>query len=266
MIQDIQPKEFHNEYIEQTPKDNDIVFSFKERGVLMKNECEFPTYKEVGGNVQYLFQIDDQPYFLSKEELKLDGYDYVPTFVLRRFSDETLRFAVVTAYHLYSWYASTKYCGTCGHPLVHSTTERAMVCPDCGHVYYPTIAPAVIVGVVHNDSILMTRYANRSYKGHALIAGFCEIGETPEDTVRREVMEEVGLKVKNIRYYKSQPWGFDSNILMGFFAQLDGDDTISLDQEELAKARFIKREEITDQPDGLSLTNEMIIAFKNGSY
>ena len=76
--------------------------------------------------------------------------------------------------------------------------------------------------------------------------------------------EEVGLKVKNIRYYKSQPWGFDSNLLMGFFCDLDGDPTITLQEEELAKARFIPRDEINDTYQDLSLTNEMICVFKKG--
>ena len=83
---------------------------------------------------------------------------------------------------------------------------------------FPKIAPAVIVALTHGNKILLTKYAaTRDYKKYALIAGFVEIGETVEETVEREVMEEVGLKVKNLRYYKSQPWGYDSNVLMGYF-------------------------------------------------
>ena len=85
-------------------------------------------------------------------------------------------------------------------------------CPVCNNMVFPKIAPAVIIGLTNNDQIMMTKYAGREYKRYALIAGFTEIGETAEETVHREVMEEVGLKVKNIRYYKSQPWGFDSNL------------------------------------------------------
>ena len=82
------------------------------------------------------------------------------------------------------------------------------------------------------DEILLTRYAGRSYKKYALIAGFAEVGETIEETVHREVMEEVGLKVKNLHYYKSQPWSASSTLLMGFFCEADGDDEIRLDQSE----------------------------------
>ena len=127
---------------------------------------------------------------------------------------------------------------------------------------YPKISPAVIVGVIHNDKILMSKYAGRAYTRYALIAGFTEIGENAEQTVAREVMEEVGLKVKNIRYYKSQPWAFSDSLLMGFFAELDGDDTITLDTNELAEAGWFSRDEIDLEDDHLSLTREMIMLFK----
>ena len=110
----------------------------------------------------------------------------------------------------------------------------------------------------------MTKYANREYKKYALIAGFCEIGEMAEDTVRREVMEEVGLRVKNIRYYKSQPWGFDSNLLLGYFAELDGADTITIEEAELAEAEWKYRHEVQGMDDGISLTREMIEVFAKG--
>ena len=129
---------------------------------------------------------------------------------------------------------------------------------------YPKICPAVIIGVTDGDRILMSKYAGRTYKKYALLAGFTEIGETVEQTVAREVMEEVGLKVKNIRYYKSQPWAFSDTLLMGFYCDLDGEDKITLDQDELALAEWFKRDEIPVEPSRDSLTNEMIIRFKNG--
>ena len=129
---------------------------------------------------------------------------------------------------------------------------------------YPKISPAVIIAVTDGNRILMSKYAGREYKKYALLAGFNEIGETIEETVKREVMEEVGLQVKNITYYKSQPWSFSDTLLLGFFCELDGEDKITLDQEELALAQWFEREEIPVKEDDLSLTNEMMIAFKNG--
>ena len=101
-------------------------------------------------------------------------------------------------------------------------------------------------------------------KFYALIAGFTEIGETLEETVQREVMEEVGLKVKNIRYYKSQPWSFSSTLLCGFFCEVDGDTDITLGTEELSVGEWFEREDIPLEDDGISLTREMIGVFKIG--
>lgn len=112
--------------------------------------------------------------------------------------------------------------GRCGTHLVHDMVERMVRCPQCGAMEFPKLFPAVIVGIVDSErnKVLVSRYANREYKRYALIAGFCEMGETVEETVHREVMEEVGLRVKNLRYYKSQPWPPSSSLLFGSFESL----------------------------------------------
>ena len=124
-----------------------------------------------------------------------------------------LAFAGITGYQLNNWYRNRKFCGRCGHKMRHDEKERMMRCDHCGNMEFPKICPAVIIGVTDGDKILMSKYAGRAYKKYGLLAGFTEIGETIEETVQREVMEEVGLKVKNIRYYKSQPWSFSDTIL-----------------------------------------------------
>lgn len=144
------------------------------------------------------------------------------------------------------------------------TTERSMVCTDCGHTEYPKICPAVIVAIRNGDKLLMSRYARGTYRRYALIAGYVEVGETFEECVRREVMEEVGLKVKNIRYYKSQPWSFSGTLLFGFFCDVDGDDTLTVDHEELSTAQWFERDEIIGQDTDSSLTNEMMMVFAAG--
>ena len=173
-------------------------------------------------------------------------------------------FGLVTGFHLYNWYKGRRFCGTCGHKLIHDEKERMMYCPQCQSTEYPKISPAVIVAVTNGNKILMSKYAGRNAKRYALIAGFTEIGETLEETVKREVMEEVGLKVKNIRYYKSQPWGLSGSLLAGFVCDLDGEDTITLDENELAVAQWFEREEIPYDDYDVSLTREMMIQFKKG--
>ena len=138
-----------------------------------------------------------------------------------------------------------------------------MVCPACHYTAYPRIMPAVIVGVANGDKLLITRYRT-GFRYNALIAGFTEIGETMEETVQREVMEEAGIRVKNIRYYKSQPWSFSSTLLCGFFCDVDGDTSITLDTNELALAEWFARKNIPVEDDGISLTREMIRVFKHG--
>lgn len=131
---------------------------------------------------------------------------------------------------------------------------------------YPKISPAIIVGILDGTRILMTRYSLGPYRKYALVAGFMEIGETLEDTVRREVMEEVGLRVKNIRYFKNQPWAFSDSLLVGFFADVDGSPKVTLDQTELAEATWFEREHMP--PGGssnISLTYEMIEAFRKNT-
>ena len=146
--------------------------------------------------------------------------------------------------------------------MVHDDKERMMRCPDCGMMEFPKICPAVIIAVTHGDKILMSKYAGREYKKYALLAGFNETGESIEETVRREVMEEVGLKVKNLRYYKSQPWGFDQNLLLGYFCELDGERDIVLDTGELATAEWVHYSDVPEDPEGLSLTREMMSVFQ----
>ena len=172
-------------------------------------------------------------------------------------------YALFTAYHLAVWYRDSRYCGRCGKKTIHSSTERAMVCPDCGNVIYPRINPAVIVGVINKDRLLITKYA-RGYGGSALVAGFTEIGETFEETVAREVQEETGLSVRNIRYYKSQPWGPAADILAGYYCEVDGNEEITIDASELKTAQWVKREDIVLQDNDWSLTNEMMKVFKEG--
>lgn len=275
MIQEISPKKYHVEYDIRFPKQDGRCFIFWGRDILERlqdGKLVLPTYGELQkeiGETLYLFSIDQEEYYLTSlvdSETLPRGYGWWNLRESRAKKDLDVHFAETTAYHLYVWYRDNRFCGRCGEKTQPDTVERMLRCPHCGNLIYPKIAPAVIVALTHGDQILMTRYQGRAYKGYALIAGFNEIGETAEDTVRREVMEEVGLHVKEIRYYGSQPWGMDSNLLMGFFAHLDGTEKIHMDHQELAQAAWYRREEIDLEPDGYSLTNHMIQAFRRGEW
>ena len=189
-----------------------------------------------------------------------------PSGVFRNFEPEYLAFAGITATQINRFRLDRRYCGRCGHPTVPSTTERACICPECGQIEYPKISPAVIIAIVDTgwDKILLTRYAGGSYRHLALVAGFVEVGETFKGAARREIMEEVGLKVSDLVYYKSQPWSFSDSAMIGFFAKLDGDPAITLQESELGEAKWFSRDEVPDLPSTISVGQEMITLFKNG--
>ncbi|WP_455054797.1 NAD(+) diphosphatase [Merdimonas faecis] len=271
MIQEIAPKHYDNAYHPRPPREQDHMLFYDGGRILVKKEdgIRYPTFAESGaGESVYLFTIDEEGFYLGDrslaEGLLEKGYVFENISILRRGGAKYLRFAGVTGWQLYNWYESRKFCGRCSAPMVQDEKERMMRCPECGLMEFPKICPAVIIGVTDGSRILMSKYAGREYKAYALLAGFAEIGEPIEDTVRREVMEEVGLQVKNITYYKSQPWSFSDTLLLGFFCELDGEDKIRLDEQELALAEWVERKDITVEPDDLSLTNEMMLAFKNG--
>ncbi len=270
MIQDIAPSRLDNSYKDLTPADDDTVVVFDDQGKILADIRDslisFSTAKDHDkGSLRYLFSIDDKRYFLAETE-GTEGKDNNNFFTIRQLRDSAAGvdlYAAFTAYHLWKWYHDNKYCPICKEELVHDGKERVLKCEKCGNMIYPRINPAVIVGVTNGDSILVTRY-RQGYAHNALIAGFAEIGETLEETVAREVMEEAGIKVKNIRYYKSQPWGMAQDLLVGFYCEADGDTTIKMDDNELRYAAWTKREDIVLQPNDLSLTNEMMKMFMQG--
>lgn len=274
MIQDISPKLFSNSFSNKPINTNSLVVYFKNGKFLLKIDNEnktinYPLAGNIGLNHQYiyLFSIDEEDFFYTNDETVNvpESFSFCDFHDLRKdyLSPKHYVFAAFTAFQLIEWYEGTKYCGRCGALNENSLTERARVCPCCKKIVYPRINPAVIVGVLNKDKILLTKYRT-GIAHNALVAGFTEIGETLEETVAREVMEETGLKIKNIRYYKSQPWGIASDILMGFFCDVDGDDTIKMDETELKYAQWVPKEEVVLQPLEYSLTNEMMKIFKDG--
>ena len=281
MIQDIAPHKLDNQYyMGVTPEDDDVLLVFDGKKVLCNTEngLHLPMVSEFAGIPQddakrdalltYLFAIDEKHFFMAdKDALALpDGFTFQDVWRFRRdvASSQEDMFAIATGLHLSHWYQHNKYCGCCGSRTEHAKAERALFCKECGNMIYPRLVPAVIIAVTNGDSILVTKYGDRDLPFYALVAGFVEIGETLEECVQREVMEEVGLHVKNIRYYKSQPWGIVDDLLAGFWCEVDGDPTIHLDYQELKEGIWAKRGEVPLQPDNYSLTGEMMRMFNEG--
>jgi len=280
MIQDISPYRYRVEYENAAPQaDSPVLFYDGNRVFLKKDAPRLFCYREAAGKVnpdglQYLFAVETaagerRSFFLVSREEDVRALtqglagSWEPVRVFRTLQPRVEAFAIITGYQLYGWYRDTRYCGRCGGKLEHDEKERMMRCPACGNMVYPKISPAVIVGVIHKDRLLMTKYAGRDYTRYALIAGFNEVGETIEETVHREVLEEVGIRVINLKFYKSQPWSLTSTLLMGFYAELDGSDEIHLDDGELSVGEWLTRDEIEEDSNQESLTWEMIENFKH---
>ncbi|MDF2532341.1 MAG: pyrophosphohydrolase containing a Zn-finger, nucleic-acid-binding [Clostridia bacterium] len=275
MIQDIEPKIFNNNFKHQKAKVSDVFLSYEGDTVLIKEDKDklwYPSfadfqekYPSLIEKAQFLFTINEINYYLVDEQGldSVEGWIYVN---VRRFRSEPKywrSFAGAVGWQLNRWYSDHRFCSKCRNPLKKSDKERMLYCDSCNSQIYPKISPAVIVGVYDKNRLLLTKYAGREHVRHALIAGFAEIGESLEQTVHREVMEEAGLKVKNLKFYKSQPWPFTDTLLAGFYAELDGDDAITLETDELALGIWVERENIPIEDElQMSLTSEMISAFK----
>ena len=161
------------------------------------------------------------------------------------------------AFQIVEWDRTHLFCGRCGEPTEPKTNERARLCPACGQVHFPRLAPAVIMAVIRDRRILLA-HANR-FPSHfySVLAGFVEPGETFEECVAREVEEEVGIKVKNIRYLSSQPWPFPHSLMVGFIAEHDSGE-INVDGEEIRDADWFAPENLPQIPGRISIARRLI--------
>ena len=280
MLQDIGDKIYCSDYLpDAIPNENDrlIVFAGERMDrMYLTDDNDIPRVsdaklsREQAGKLIYLFSVSGERFWLLMEEFSHD-FTEKPGLSQKHLHSEVeflipdwRYFACTTALHLSYWYEHSRFCGKCGKKLVHSENERSMRCPECGSLKYPDMSVAVIVGIRDGDRIVLTRYAGSRSGYYALVAGFMEIGETLEDTVHREVMEETGLKVKNLHYVGCQPWGYSRNVLVGFYCDLDGSDSITRQESELAEAGWFTRDKIPLRENLMSLTATMMQTFKQG--
>lgn len=169
---------------------------------------------------------------------------------------EVLRLARAKA--LAAWRSLTGYCGRCGHQLVEHPELTARQCPACGNLIFPRIEPCIITVVSRADGkILLAKHVQRNQNIYACIAGFMEAGETAEQAVAREVLEETGLRIRNVRYFGSQSWPFPAQLMLGFTAELDGGE-LHLQADELADAQWFDRDDCPASPPPGSIAWRLI--------
>jgi len=273
MIQDIFPHRFNNSYLpDREFTDNDYVFHYEGNTILLianGNDLSIPRrrdFVEKPGEQDniFLFTLDDIACFLIWESPMKDESRFVYRDIsfFRTERKTQLAWVSIAGYHLMSWYMQNRFCGRCGSATQHKHDERAIVCRQCNSIVYPKISPAVIVAITCNDKILLARNTKFPGRWYSLLAGYAEVGESIEETLRREVKEEVGLEISNIRYYNSQPWPLSGSLMIGFIAEADDSQPIIPDNNEIAEAAWFTRDNLPEYALNISIAGEMIEKYK----
>lgn len=179
------------------------------------------------------------------------------------FGEEIFQLAC-RAIHVLQWDRNSQFCGRCSSPTRSDTLERAKVCFQCGFKSYPRISPATITAVKWNKQILLARAKRFPAELYSVIAGFVEPGETLEECVKREIMEETGIDVKNVRHFGSQPWPFPDSLMIAFTADYKGGE-IRIDKNEIMDAGWFSVDALPRIPDKLSIARRLIDHFIENS-
>lgn len=213
---------------------------------------------------QYLGTLAGVPCHSAELSLKAtapSGFSFTDLRSFYSRVEEDLFLLAGRALQIMSWDQTHQYCGRCGYRTETVEGEMAKICPACKFMSYPRISPAIIVAVSKDDKILLTKYAGTKRNWRTIIAGFMEPGETLEECVRREVLEEVGLKVKNIKYFGNQPWPFPNSLMIGFTADWESGD-IQADGKEIAEGDWYSADNLPETPTKISISGEIIDWFK----
>lgn len=155
------------------------------------------------------------------------------------------------------WFYDHRFCGCCGQLTLEDSVDRAKVCRDCNLRFYPRISPCMIVLVTRNEQLLLAHHKRANRVVYSTLAGFVEAGESVEECIRREVQEEVGIQVDNIRYFCSQPWPFPGQLMLGFFAEYEAGE-IKIDPNEIVDAKWFRYDELPQVPASASVAGQLI--------
>lgn len=260
MIEKSLYENYHIDFSETlTPKNGDYLFVFNEN-----RELYLDSNNELAKNLDdfevnftlYIGEYNEKRAFVVNVEGDDEFYDLREVYEI----DHDLYHIAGKAVLVNDWYISHRFCGRCGSKTQLDEKDMMLKCPNCGQVHYPRIAPAIIVAIRNGDKLLMAKHSYHDNIRYALIAGFVEPGETIEEAVHREVLEEVGVKVKNLKYERSQSWPFPNSLMLGFTAEYDSGD-IKVDGDEILKAKWFKKDEIIRYGSDISISDWLIQEF-----
>ncbi len=209
---------------------------------------------------QYLGTLHDSPCFsveVSSDTGICNGLLFQDLYTLYEVLAEDIFLLAGKAIQIVRWDQEHQYCSRCGSPTETMQNERAKICPKCGFFCFPRLSPAVITAVFKGDKILLAHNGNFQDNRYSLIAGFVEPGETLEECVQREIREEVGVEVKNIKYFGSQPWPFPNSLMIGFAAEYDKGE-ITADGVEITDAGWYDVNNLPQLPGKISIARQII--------
>lgn len=253
-------------------KENDLFFIIYKGSLLVKKEEDnltIPLYYEINKlnikfqNKFFIGEFEGKSCFAIEEDLEfklLDNFELIPIREVGELIDEELFLIAGRANQILNWDKTHKFCGKCGSKTENKKDEMAKICPSCNNVMYPVICPAVIVAITKGEQILLAHNANFKNNMYGLIAGFVEAGEDVESTVKREVFEEIGIKIKNITYYKSSPWSFPNSLMFGFFAEYESGE-IKVDGKEILDANWFTKDNFPNIPKKNTVARKLINEF-----
>jgi NAD+ diphosphatase len=226
-------------------------------GIAFLDEAEV---RSLGLDPADAYPLDDIHRTIPFEKRVEPPFELMNLRLLAAVVDETLFGIVGRAMHTCDWLTTSRFCGRCGTATKRHETERCMACPSCGHHTYPRISPAIITLVRKGDLALLASNAKFPGAFYSTLAGFADIGESLEDTLVREVREEVGLVVKNVRYFGSQPWPFPNSLMIAFTAEWESGE-IAVDGVELSDAKWFSCDALPMIPPPVSIARQLIDAW-----
>jgi len=253
-------------------KASDLYFTFFNGNILVNKEgntIKIPNLDEIKKlNIKYeneffLGEIISKSCFGIEASLEFnlpENYELIPLYEFGALIDEEFFLAAGRANQILNWDKTHRFCGRCGSKTENKKDELAKVCSSCNHVMYPVICPAIIVAVTKGDKILLAHNSGFKNNMYSLVAGFVEAGEDIKSTIKREVFEEIGIKIKNIKFHMSAPWSFPNSLMIGFFAEYESGE-IKVDGNEIVHADWFTKDSFPTIPQKFTLARKIIDEF-----
>ena len=211
----------------------------------------------------YLGKVNDIPIYSHEVDPDSDnpeGYEFETLWSFLNQVEQPVFYLVGRAKQIVEWHRNHHYCGQCGNVTESSNFDRSRKCPSCKQMFYPRLSPSIIVLVNRGEELLLAKHAKTRGNFYSTLAGFVEPGESIEEAVHREVMEEVGVSIKNLKYFSSESWPFPNSLMLGFHAEYESGEFV-LQEEEIADARWFHYTDLPNRPARVSISGWLIEDF-----